>query len=205
MQFIIKTYTLHGGLIRHILTPVEIYNNIVAAHDNKGLEVTFGNGSGYSVLHDIFLIAADLKENEIIYIPTKFGVNKYKKAFDNFSFYDGIFFANYCATQSTLKQISSLKQMRYYDKKIENREAIGAVRHIEHWKTKNILTVKRFKKDIYITTNADGFHYLAYGAKSMVEYGDDEFYNECSSHCHYDWKENTSKSIGITMFYWHNS
>lgn len=204
MKFNKRTYTLHGGVKQHILVPRKSFNNIVAAHDNKGFEVAVCNGSGYEILNKIFILAAKLKDNEMIYLPTIAGINEYKKRFDNFTFYYGIYLTNYCTNRISPKEIAKTRSLKVYNEKVINTSINDTEKFIDHWKVNNRLTVKKYKKDMFISTNGDGFQDLANGARRMSKYGDDIECNDYSPHCHYDWSENTSKSVGITLYYWHN-
>ncbi len=55
---------------------------------------------------------------------------------------------------------------------------------------------------MYISTNRDGFCSLAAGAEEMAENGDEHYDYLC--HRHYDSDENTSASVGVTLYHWPN-
>lgn len=55
---------------------------------------------------------------------------------------------------------------------------------------------------MYISTNKDGFASLASGSCNLAEYGDK--YYEFFPHDHFDWSENTSSSVGVTLYHWQN-
>ncbi|MDF2587640.1 MAG: hypothetical protein K0S41_1481 [Anaerocolumna sp.] len=54
---------------------------------------------------------------------------------------------------------------------------------------------------MYISTNRDGFSSLSCGAYNLIQYGD-VYIEDSLPHMHYDWNENTSTSVGVTLFYW---
>ncbi len=56
---------------------------------------------------------------------------------------------------------------------------------------------------MYISTNGDGFKSLTCGALNLTEYGD-EYIEDFLPHMHYDWSENTSTSVGVSLYYWNN-
>lgn len=202
MQLERKTVKMHGDKEIHILTPCIIDENLVACHDNKGFEVILGNGTVFNNLKMMFHLAIDLEENEILCCPVSSGVKKYESPFDEFSFYKNIYLMNYCRTQVSIKEINRVENSKIYQNKKITRVPISKTSNIEFWKSDRKLTVKKSNNNLYISTNRDGFTNLSNGAKYMGKYGDDITFNDDPPHTHFDWKENTSKSIGLTMYYW---
>lgn len=205
MDLIKKTITIHGGREIHVLTPVKVNCNITSGHDNKGFTLILGNGSGYQYLAECFAIAGELQKNEILYIPIQFnGNNEFKQAFGDFDYNMNIICTNYCETQFSCKDIVKLLQVKVFSELAITRSPTINRDYLDKWKTEKRLTVKTHKRYLFITTNREGFSSLACGASDMADYGDDEKFNEFPPHQHYDWGENTSASVGVTLYYWHN-
>lgn len=112
---------------------------------------------------------------------------------------------NYCETQLSAKQIIKfLLNENFAVEDAISRPVQKYNEYIDMWKTNRRLTVKLYKKTLFIYTNGDGFKSLSNGAFNMAENGDDVELNDYSPHYHFDWDENTSKSEGLTLYYWHN-
>jgi len=169
-----KTVTIHGGREIHLLTPCKIDYNITAGHNNKGFVIILGNGSGF------------------------------KEFISDFSFNSNIYLVNYCETQISPKDINKIANIKIFSNETIERSLDIKEEYIDSWKTNRRLTVKNHKKNMVISTNRDGFINLADGAKHLSDYGDDIEYNDYPPHFHYDWGENTSKSDGVILYYWHN-
>jgi len=199
-----KTVTIHGGKKIHLLTPCKIDYNITAGHNNKGFVIILGNGSGYHYLKECFLIAASLKENEILHIPICSNESGYKEFIGDFTSNSNIYLVNYCEAQISPKGIDNVCNTKIFSNEIIERSLDIKEEYVDSWKTNRRLTVKNHKKNMIISTNRDGFINLADGAKHLSDYGDDVEYNDYPPHFHYDWGENTSKSDGVTLYYWHN-
>jgi hypothetical protein len=57
---------------------------------------------------------------------------------------------------------------------------------------------------MYIAANRDSFLSLSQGAYRMQVYGDADSYDGFLPHTHFDREENTSVSLGVTLYYWKN-
>lgn len=204
MEIIKKVITVHGGHEIQVLTPLAINSNITSGHDNNGYVLIWGNGSGFQFLAECFSIAAELRKNEILYLPTQFKANdEFSQVFSSCDYNLNIVCTNYCETQISPKDIEKVLKVKVYSEEIINRDPAIKTDYIERWKTDRGLTVKIHKRNMYISTNGDGFSSLSSGACNMAEYGDN-YYNDFLPHVHYDWDENTSKSVGVTFYHWHN-
>ncbi|KNY25857.1 hypothetical protein [Pseudobacteroides cellulosolvens] len=203
MKITQKTITVHGGHEIFLLTPLMVNSNITSGHDNKGYVLIWGNGSGYKFLAECFSVASELKKNEILYLPAKFkGNDEFIQVFGNCDYNLNIVCTNYCETQISLKDIEKILKTKVCSEQIIDRSPIINTKYIERWKTDRRLTVKIYKRYLHISTNRDGFSSLAYGAGNMAEYGD--VYYNFFPHVHYDWDENTYKSVGVNLYHWHN-
>jgi hypothetical protein len=204
VKLIRKKITVHGGNEVFILTPCDISKSLTAGHNNKGFALTWGNGSGYQFLAECFSIAAGLQRNEILYLPIRYGASdEFKETFNEFAYNYNIVCINYCETQISSKDIEVILKIKTYTEEIIIRKPSVNNEFIDRWKTNRRLTVKIHGKNICISTNRDGFQSLSYGACNLTEYGD-EYINDCLPHMHYDWNENTSTSVGITLYYWND-
>ena len=202
MELIKKTITVHGGRDIHILTPVTIHPAITSGH-NKGYVMIWGNGSGYQFLAECFQISAELNKNEILYLPIQFKANEnFKETFPDCDYNLNIICTNYCEIQISPKDIENILPVKVYSEQVINRSPTINTDFIKSWKTNRRLTVKIHKRNMYISTNKDGFSSLSRGACKMAEYGDD--YYDFLPHTHFDWAENTSASVGVTLYHWHD-
>lgn len=205
MNIVRNTITIHGDKEIYVLIPQEISQDITAGHDNKGFVMILGNGSGYLFLAKCFSIASELQKNEILYIPVRFkGGHEFEECFRNFDYNLNIILTNYCNTQISIKDIEKVLQIKVYRQELISRTPKIIKEYIESWKTDRRLTVKIHKRNLYITTNRDGFSSLACGAGNLSKYGDDVQYNDFPPHLHFDWEENTCSSVGVTLYYWNN-
>lgn len=205
MNLTTKTITLHGGREIYVLTPQMMNCNITAGHDKNDFVMILANGSGYQFLAECFSIAAELQQNELLYLPVQFkGNDEFTETFSYFDYNLDIICTNYCETQISPKEIENVLQKKVYAQQSITRSANINKSFIDSWKTDRRLTVKIHKKNLFITTNRDGFSALAYGADHLAAYGDDVKYNTYPPHDHFDWDENTSVSTGVTLYYWHN-
>lgn len=204
MEIIKRTITVHGGQEIYVLMPIVMNQSIACGHDNKGFSIIWANGSGYQFLAECFSIAAELKKNEILYLPTHFrGNDEFNQVFRGFECNFNIVCVNYSEAQVSSKDIERVLKVKTYSEEIINRYPEIYRSYPEVWKLYRRLTIKFHKKNMYISTNKNGFSMLSYGASNMAEYGDIH-YNESLPHAHYDCDENTSKSIGVTFYHWHN-
>lgn len=204
MKFNKKSVTLHGERIIHIVSPEFVGDYITASDNGTGYQYIMTNGTGYGFLAEIFRLSTTLKKNEIFYIPFNF---KYIKEYEEFfcssrKHYSGFVAFNYCTAQLNLKDIrraintKTCKCSEIYlsdDTKTD---------YVDWWKTDRRLTVKQDGSLFSIATNADGFKALANSCENLADYGDDIEYNQYAPHMHHDWNENTSKSEGITFYFW---
>lgn len=202
MRLTKRKITVHGGKDVYILTPHDIIRNITAGHNNKGYVVIWSNGSGFKLLAECFSIAAELQKNEILYLPLSYQAGKeFADMFQGFEYNYNIICTNYCETQISPKEIEDTLKIKTWTEEPVNRNPKVDVELIDRWKITKRLTVKLHKRNMYISTNSDGFQSLSYGASSLTEYGD-EYMEDCLPHLHYDWDENTSASVGLNLYYW---
>ncbi|WFR59648.1 hypothetical protein QA584_11340 [Anaerocolumna sp. AGMB13025] len=204
MKLIKRKIKVYGGKEIYILTPYAISPNITAGHDNKGFVLIWGNGSGYQFLTECFSIAAELHKDEILYLPVRYQVGKeFTDTFQGCECNYDIVCRNYCETQISIKEIEDILKIKSRTEEIIQRNPKINKEFIDRWKTNRRLTVKIHKRNMYISTNRDGFHSLTYGAMNLTEYGD-VYIEDYLPHMHYDWSENTSSSIGINLYYWND-
>lgn len=101
------------------------------------------------------------------------------------------------------KEIEDILRIKVWTEEIIKRNPKMNTEFIDRWKTNKRLTVKIHKKNMYISTNNDGFQSLSHGAYNLTEYGD-EYIEDYLPHMHYDWGDNTAASVGVTLYYWHD-
>jgi len=191
----------------HVLTPTPScqYKSITAINDGKGNDYIFANGSGFGLLARIFAVCEKLQKNEFVYLPLNFAyLDGYRAYYEGMqeTHYAGIAMVNYCGLQLHTKDMVSVLSTKVY--KIDKTERVPRLpkEPIAQWKTERRLTVKTQGEIILISANGDGFVDLAQSCTHLAQCGDDPKYNDYPPHRHHDWKETTSKSAGITFFYW---
>lgn len=204
MKLARKTIMMHGGAELYVLSPAEPITNVTSGHDNKGFAAIFGNGSGYAFLTQFFAAAADLRKNEILYLDTKYFRNDgFEETFSEIEYNYAIVCTNYCETQVSPKEIEKALATKIYTEQIIDRTPTADLHYLDAWKTRRRLTVKLHKEILFLSTNRDGFISLAMGASNLAKCGDK--YYDFMPHYHFDWDENTSASVGVTLYHWHSS
>lgn len=202
MKFSKRTYYGKKNNLVNILVPEKIDYEFTATSDKKGYDVILSNGSGFNFIRDCLLIAANLQEDELLYVPIQLKTNEFDGYYNDLKYYKGLCFRNYCKAQISSKELGKILTSKPQEETIINITPILEAKYIESWKTEKRLTVKEFKENLLISTNKDGFVNLANGAHHFSDWGDDTDNNKYYGHRHYDLFENTLKSIGITFNYW---
>lgn len=205
MKLVRKTVCLYAGREIHILTPKITCDKITATDDKCGYYYIFSNGTGYSLLANVFAAAISLENNELIYFPLNFAYrDAYEWDFPELDHhYSGIVLFNYCTAQIDGKDICTTLKCNTARKEPVTRSTNFSLEFPDPWKTRHRLTVKEHGKFLIISGNRHIFTLLAQSCKNLSQYGDNMAYNDW--HLHHDWGENTAKSLGITLHYWHHS
>lgn len=147
MEIIKRTITVHGGQEIYVLMPIVMNQSITCGHDNKGFNIIWANGSGYQFLAECFSIAAELKKNEILYLPTHFRDNdEFNQVFTGFECNFNIVCVNYCETQVSSKDIERVLKVKTYSEEFINRYPKVYRNYPEVWKLYRRLTIKIHKK-----------------------------------------------------------
>lgn len=200
-----RTVTLHGGRTISVLTPCDSTTLITGVDNQRGYYLILSNGTGYDFLSKLMALAGVLEKDEIIHLPFGLEPNEELKSIFPNGFYKDMVLINYCAAQLKPKDIDTvLKAKRYREERV-SRTCNVPEQWDETWcwKNRRKLTVKAHGKTLIMSTNKNMFVYMAMGCVGMAECGDDAVEN-LMPHEHYDWQENTAKSVGITLHYWHN-
>lgn len=148
-----------------------------------------------------FMMASELKMNEVMYLPMS---NDFLGFKDEFHYYKGLLLMNYCETQLTQKELKWILEGYTFGHIIEDRTTNKKLEYIEPWNVRRKINVKRCKRHMIVSTNRNGFDYLANGCEYYHDWGDSDEYNKLFSHIHYDNDDITHRSIGITMMYFQN-
>jgi len=203
MLFIKDTVLLHGGTRVHILKPYKMNSDITAVSNGKGFYVIFGNGTGYAFLAEVFHAAMTLNADELIYL--RFDFQHFEALGDYWSLsdenhYKGVILFNYCSSRLKTKDILLSLKTKPVESNTVQRSMKPVRKHIEMWDTHNKLTVKEHSSRLIISGNRVVFEDLTISCLDHAENGDAPEFNQC--HIHHDLYENTSKSVGITLYYW---
>lgn len=205
MKFEKRTVKLHGSRTIYILIPESGCDSITATDDRLGNYYTFANSTGYVLLTELFSIAAELNQDELIYLPLDFAyMDGYKTYFTGMPefHYTSIVVMNYNRLQISTKDLKVALGIKAYACDQTERGIHLQAEYIERWKTRRRLTVKTHGKVLIISTNGDSFIDMAHSCDSLTGYNDDAKYNQYPAHMHHDRDENTAKSLGITFYYW---
>jgi hypothetical protein len=201
VKLVKRSVIIHGGKEVFVLIPLDINEIVIAGHDNLGSVLIWGNDSGYRFLAECFSISAELLNNEILYLPLKQNTSKgFNERFHECEYNYSIICTNYCETQLSPKEIEAILKIKVWTEEIINRTPKINTEYIDHWKAKRRLTVKIHKKNMYISTNRHGYHSLTCGANDLMEY-EGKTIEDFIPHRHFDWEENTSTSVGVTLYY----
>ncbi len=156
------------------------------------------------MLTKLLLMAAELKKDELIYLPADFAYIEGIKVFHAGmrEYYTAIALINYSQLQISAKDLKTALSIKTYTCGITERSAHLPAGYIPGWKTRHRLNVKTNGKTLLISTNEDGFVDMAHSCDSLTVYNDDAKYNDYPAHMHHDMDENTVKSLGINFYYW---
>ena len=206
MGIIKKQISLQKDRKISLLLPETVCPDINATDNSKGFCYLLSNGTGYSILSDVFALAASLEKNELIYYPLEFAhMDAYISTVPTLAnHYKGIVIFNFNTTKISAKDISAALKAKTYTGESLSRQVSCAEDFPDRWKTRHKLTVKSAGKLLIISGDREVFTLMAQSCAWLSEYGDDNENNNCPPHIHHDWEENTAKSMGITFYYWHN-
>ena len=118
---IIKRQILLPGKQKvNILLPETVCPDITATDDGKGYCYLLSNGTGYSILTDIFALATSLEKDELIFYPLEFAhmdafINDFP-ALENH--HKGVAIFNYNTTKISAKDISAALKIKTYTDEI---------------------------------------------------------------------------------------
>ena len=72
---------------------------------------------------------------------------------------------NYCETQLTQKELKWILERYTFGHIIEDRTTNKKLEYIEPWNVRRKINVKRCKRHMIVSTNRNGFDYLANGCE----------------------------------------
>lgn len=204
MTLLRKTIRLHTGREISVLTPAETRRDVAATED-RGEYCIVANGTGFSLLARLFALAISLGNDELLYLPLSFACREaFQKAYPAVNtFLSGIVLFNYCTTQISVKDIVAALKNAPVKTETVFREPPAIGEYPSRWKRARRLTVKAHGPLLIISGNGDVFTAFAHTAINFASDGDTAERND--DHAHYDWDENTAKSPGVTLLYWHGA
>ena len=172
MKIIKRQVLLPGKQIVNILIPEAVCPDMTATDDGKGYCYLLSNGTGYSVLTDIFALAASLEKNELIYYPLEFAhmdacINDFP-ALENH--YKGIAIFNYNTTKISAKDISAALKIKTYTDEMLIRQPSYADDFPARWKTRRRLTVKSTGKLLIISAEREVFTSMAQSCANLSDF-----------------------------------
>ena len=202
-----RSIITHGDKKVSIIIPKDVHPSIAGYDDGKGTIEIFANGTGYEFLKDIFACAMELKENSFIYLPIKHNTHRvYREILEEekHNYNLNLIFINYHSFKANAKDIISLIRTKIFQDSLIEINVNYPNKEPDFWKKSKKLTVKRVSDNIILSSNRDIYASLCNSASDLSEYGDDIENNKYPPHHHFDWREPTSKSDGITLYYEHD-
>ncbi|ADL51186.1 hypothetical protein [Clostridium cellulovorans] len=204
MKFNTKKVMLSKNREVYIYIPLEVPRHLTAIDPIIWDRAILGDSSGYRYLKELFLVASNLRAQEIIYIPTyPLIFNEYKDIWSDGIFDMDIVLVNYHSTQLKVKDI--FKAINIKNNISEHFREIrikdSSTRYPESWLTDRRLNARRFKSVFIISTNRNVFVKLAFDTEYMMVDKDDEQYN-FDFHIHED-LIGTSEDNGFNFLYYH--
>ena len=198
-----RTVLLHGGREVHILTPRRI-SPYICAFGWQGYYSVFANSSGNAVLKELLTIACALRKDELIHLPLSFPyyAEFIKDFWEPSEHLTNLIFMNYCTCQLKTKEIVLAIKSPPCRQQVIARSFPLSDDFVKRWKKQRRLTVKTAGKTLILSTNRDVFTDMAQSCKFLSELEDNEEMNHLPPHMHYNYDENTAKSLGIVFTYW---
>lgn len=204
IKFKVKRVLLHENKKLDIYIPIKVPKQLTAIDLIGWDKSILGNSIAYEFMRKLFLVAADLKNEQILYIPTNYiRFNEYRDLWECGIFDMDIVLANYHATQlkpkEILRVIKSRNILSEYIMEINPQDT--NIIYPENWLTNRKLSTKRFKNLLIISTNKNVFSMLAADSNRMTGMEDNEEYN-FNHHIHED-SIGTSQDNGFNFLYYH--
>ncbi|BDR83858.1 hypothetical protein K254310026_12690 [Clostridium tetani] len=204
MKFKIRDVILHGNKNLKIYIPEKIPKQLTAVDPIVWDKAIMGNSIAYEFLRKVFILAANLNSQEIIYIKTKpITSNEYRDIFKYGIFDMDIVLVNYCGTQLKPKEILKAIKIKSIPAEYQKEVIIenNNIKYPDHWRLEKKLSTKRIKNILIISTNRDVFLKFACDLEYMIGMEDDEEYN-FDYHVHEDFI-GTSEYNGFNFLYYH--
>jgi len=192
---------LSGGCEVVLLMPAEPCPEI-AVIEGKGEYYLFANATGFGVLAELFSLAVAQGPNEVIYCPSAFAhTAALEREMPMLNQLKGLVIRNFGAMQMDNKDIMrAIKTKGGCVEQVDRRaEPLGE--RPRDWDTWRRLTVKCLHEVLMFSGEREVLTLLARSCRSFVMIGDDARAN--GDHVHHDRDDNTTKSLGITLEYWH--
>jgi len=205
LDFTQRTVRLHGGVKVSMLIPKQQCNSITAAMDTiSGIRYFIANGSGFTYLSQMFSLCKTLGKNEFICLPLSYVFHEaYDKEFPNERRVSRITLSNYCTTQLDIRDRLTAMKTSVYRETVVTRSGEVSGRDTSSWKRRRRVTAKQHSGTLFISANKDLFQDMELSCERLAEYGNHTEENQYPPHCHYDMEENTSKSPGFRLIYFH--
>jgi len=123
----------------------------------------------------------------------------------NYTYLSGFVCMNYCAARFSVKEIAAALKAKSMQKQRVERETEKPYADWEWhrekpWLLNRNLTVRSHSNTLYISTNGTQFQSIALACKGIADSGEAP---DSWAHEHFDWEENTSKSVGLDLRYWY--
>ncbi|WP_141692694.1 hypothetical protein [Paenibacillus pectinilyticus] len=198
-----------------VLEPINVPYHLWFAEPVIESRSVLANAEGFAFMRDLMLIAAQYKENNVMYYVPRPRLNEDTPAMareEIKSWYmigefdlDLVMF-NFHYLHIRSKDIKkAIKASRYLTKTIVGIEPVYADLHVykerfEHWQLKNLLHTKSYSKTLIINADRDVLLYLSYQADGFTHLTNDVKHN-FDAHSHAD-DIGTSVENGLNFFYY---
>lgn len=137
MKFKIRDVILHGNKNLKIYIPEKIPKQLTAVDPIVWDKAIMGNSIAYEFLRKVFILAANLNSQEIIYIKTKpITSNEYRDIFKYGIFDMDIVLVNYCGTQLKPKEILKAIKIKSIPAEYQKEVIIenNNIKYPDHWR-----------------------------------------------------------------------
>lgn len=186
-----------------IYEPIEVSKQLRAMFTPKDYSCILANAEGFKLLYDLFLIMAGSKNDNVIIAI--YDVSKDYEDFQSWymggEFHKNIVLTNFERTQISVKDFNRLLGMKKYVRSSNVQLQVPKVNfdRIVDWKLDNTLTVKNHGKWIMISSNMQGYMYMAREASYYLDMEDDP--EETFSHSHLFFLSNLEDVLDMRYFY----
>ncbi|MCT4687118.1 hypothetical protein [Vallitalea sp.] len=202
MKFVYRELIIKSTIYRiyEVANVPKQFRSLYTPNDNSCI---LANAEGYRFLCNLLVVVANIKIDNSIFLV--FDESKECEQFHEYylgaEFHKNIMISNYRYSHISKKQLSQLLDMRKYTKGRLVKLEIPKYNFdkLYHWNFKNKLTVRNYSKWIMLSSDFDGYLYMAREANSFTDIEDDP--EEYFAHAHLSFLTNQEDKLDLRYFY----